>query len=100
MSSDSRDTVKVGGGKSVSVDDTAGGTQVLAENTARRSFLISNEGSEDVLIRFGGDPSFPSTGHKLAAGGNLLYDKRAPQDEIKAITNSSSTTLFVSEGVT
>lgn len=94
--SDSIDNVSIVDTES-SITDTS--SEALAANHRRRFLLISNEGSNDVWIRFGGTPATTTTGHKIAAGGNLLIDKRPPSDAVNAICDTSLTsTLFISEG--
>ena len=89
----------------VTVDDTVGGTVILAENSDRVSFEIQNEGMVNVFIAFGEDPTtsnysknIPSASLQKAGDGGELKDDHlfAPwKGSVKGITNPEETTTLV-----
>lgn len=89
--------------KTVSVDTTATGTELLAANTARKLLIVVNNGSTAVYLGFGSVASGAAanaTGGMLlaASGGSLTLDGPMATSQIKAITAASSSIVFVAEG--
>lgn len=89
--------------KTVSVDTTATGTELVAANTSRRLLIVVNNGATDAYVGFGsvasGASASASGGLLLKAGGGaLVLDGPIVTSQVKAITASSSTILFVGEG--
>lgn len=89
--------------KTLSVDTTATGIELLAANTARKLLLLVNNGSTDVYVGFGSVTSgaaASTTGGFLlkAGGGSIILDGPMVTSQIKAITASSSSIVFVAEG--
>jgi hypothetical protein len=71
----------------VSVDTTAGGTVVIAQNTVRKYALIQNKGSVDVFIGAG---TITSSDITLAPGGDFQWQS---QEAIKALSSSGSVNI-------
>ena len=89
--------------KTVAVDTTATGIELLAANTARKLLLLVNNGSTDIYVGFGSVTSgaaASTTGGFLlkSGGGSIILDGPMVTSQIKAITTSSSSVVFVAEG--
>lgn len=52
--------------------------QVLGDNHARASFLLTNDGASDAWVWYGAGPAQAHKGHYLAAGGGVLSDDEWP----------------------
>lgn len=88
----------------VTVDTTAGGTQIAAANEKRNGIILFNEGSVDVWIGFGETPVYQE-GTKVPAGGSAIFHYGGSPEgygdlqilEIKGIVASGSAVVTYQE---
>ena len=89
----------------ITVDTTAGGTTICAENANRLRITIQNTGTEPCIVRLGGNPTtsaynfilFTDTSARKGEGGSWTCDKY--YGAIKGLTEANSTTIAVTEEV-
>jgi len=78
---------------STAVDDTAGGTTVLAASP-RTFLLIQNIGANECYVTVDGSAPTTTAGVYLAAlGGSITLEKLGNRKAIKAICSGSETTV-------
>lgn len=82
----------------ITVDNTAGGVQLLAANADRKAAIIQNTGGENIRVGIGTTPT-AATGIQLAPGQVLhLSMPYCPTEQIKGIQEgASSSTAAVIE---
>jgi hypothetical protein len=93
-----RNTFK-GSATTAAITSTA--SEVLSATGNRRFLLVQNIGSNDVYLKFGGNPTAASDGILLTPNGkgSLVMDVMVESQSLHAVCNATETsTLMVIEG--
>jgi len=83
--------VAVNGGVALAAGTSA---TVLAHNSSRAGFFLSNEGAADAWVSYGTANAAPHAGHYLKAGGGVLTDD-GWAGEVHVFSTSGTIVCFI-----